>query len=946
MTSNKSIDFSYKKINNKNIYNKLDLNYLNLYPFPRELDILYNYNLLQIKDIDFFKGRWGHTSIVYNNKIYIFGGFDGNNYLNDLIEFDISSMKIKSIMYSNKNFIDIPSPRSNHTACLYDSNKLLIFGGNGLDSLYADTYILNLDDFNWTLIDELGPIVGSYHTGNLLNNNYLVLFGGLIQNEVTNKLYVLDISLNSWFEININRNLLKSRHFHMSGCNSSSSLDCNNIYKDKIIVFSGANNNDFENCIADLIEIDFERIFNKNINNNNKTNNKILEFNNSNIKINRFNYDNCLSDELIFDKEVKSNTRELLDNFPLPRWGGNLLSYKNKAYILIGGRDSYFKINLSDIWLLIKSKVDLKYYWFEVKLSNKNNIDSNKEFIPSRKFSTCLVESNLYIIGGYDNLNFINSIYVLNLQYIDEFITIFNKYNNAAIISNNKNLDTIYNYKYLNNICNKRFKLYDGYIKIENVKINVKEHLDLLNKEINDIYLYVYENFNPLIKDEQSLCDSNIECNLLYIKKIYNLIILNNNTVFLTSKFVFLKNIPHNDLIKSFINKLYKEEDKDLSIKYKCIDFTSFKLQNTLIHLFIELLCTGQMPLNLTFYDLFKICKMLEKLKFYEMTKVLTQNIIVKVSELDKEHDFIDKKYSLNCNSNLENFSNSNFMYFCKHNCNYFINKYYLNLNCNLIQNKNYFNSCNFSNTYLAIISKSIIYGVVKYDLDVEIRYIIEYIITNDLIYKDSLILFINNQFEKQYNSYDFSVYNKNYVCFIINILKASDNIILKKLNLKICNYLIDMLDRHNQEYSCLISYSFYKFSFFDYYEYFIIHIILLCSNQLNDIITRFLDYVYYLTQYIVNNNSNKLNELECIYKLLYKLLRNNKIYILSFKHKYNNFNIESNKDNLNAIFNHISKISKYIESNLNSNLFNINELKNKLLLIKNEIVDILNNLA
>jgi N-acetylneuraminic acid mutarotase len=70
--------------------------------------------------------RWGHTGTLINNSIIIFGGWDGENVLNDLYVFNLEKGEWNKIHNDN----DIcPSSRAGHTASLISNNEILIFAG-------------------------------------------------------------------------------------------------------------------------------------------------------------------------------------------------------------------------------------------------------------------------------------------------------------------------------------------------------------------------------------------------------------------------------------------------------------------------------------------------------------------------------------------------------------------------------------------------------------------------------------------------------------------------------------------------------------------------------------------------------------------------------------------------------------------------------------------------
>lgn len=79
----------------------------------------------KMKDSTFLT-RWGHTSAVYNNKIYVFGGRFCND-LNDILVLDPSRDQITNIKIQG----DSPKARRRHSACFLGSSMLIFGGFNG-----------------------------------------------------------------------------------------------------------------------------------------------------------------------------------------------------------------------------------------------------------------------------------------------------------------------------------------------------------------------------------------------------------------------------------------------------------------------------------------------------------------------------------------------------------------------------------------------------------------------------------------------------------------------------------------------------------------------------------------------------------------------------------------------------------------------------------------------
>ena len=70
-----------------------------------------------------FLTRWGHTSAVYDDKIYIFGG----RFCNDLNDILIADPQ-KDTITTARVYGELPKARRRHSACFL-GNSMLIFGG-------------------------------------------------------------------------------------------------------------------------------------------------------------------------------------------------------------------------------------------------------------------------------------------------------------------------------------------------------------------------------------------------------------------------------------------------------------------------------------------------------------------------------------------------------------------------------------------------------------------------------------------------------------------------------------------------------------------------------------------------------------------------------------------------------------------------------------------------
>jgi N-acetylneuraminic acid mutarotase len=121
-----------------------------------------------------------HSSIVFNNELYIFGG-KSNGYLNDLWRYDPVGNVWTQIQYlKNEN---VPSPRYGHK-CVVIENEMYVYGGydnNGF-TCGGDLYVFNLVELTWRRIELSGDVPAHcyHHTMCAIpDKQIIVVFGGI-----------------------------------------------------------------------------------------------------------------------------------------------------------------------------------------------------------------------------------------------------------------------------------------------------------------------------------------------------------------------------------------------------------------------------------------------------------------------------------------------------------------------------------------------------------------------------------------------------------------------------------------------------------------------------------------------------------------------------------------------------------------------------------------------
>ncbi|KTW30365.1 hypothetical protein T552_00838 [Pneumocystis carinii B80] len=138
--------------------------------------------------------RTNHIMITYQEKLYLFGGTNGNEWFNDVWVFDYKNLSWKEIACNGC----IPQPREGHSAALVD-DIIYIFGGRGLDgSDLGDLIAFKISTSRWYIFQNMGPSP-SPRSGHVLTSfgQKIIVLGGedsLNRIEDSSISYILDTS--------------------------------------------------------------------------------------------------------------------------------------------------------------------------------------------------------------------------------------------------------------------------------------------------------------------------------------------------------------------------------------------------------------------------------------------------------------------------------------------------------------------------------------------------------------------------------------------------------------------------------------------------------------------------------------------------------------------------------------------------------------------------------
>ena len=178
--------------------------------------------------------RSGHSAVIYNQSMYIFGGLGEYRY-NDMFKFDFQTQTWSEIKANNEE--KLPSKRCKHSACIYQ-NMMYIFGGWDSSGKLNDMYRYVFDRNEWELVQCTNPPPARSAHSVAIYQNFMYLFGGIGDNKY-NDMYRFSFKTNQWTTIN-QRNAPPRR----------SSYGGAHVYNDRLYVVCGLGCGKFNDCHA------------------------------------------------------------------------------------------------------------------------------------------------------------------------------------------------------------------------------------------------------------------------------------------------------------------------------------------------------------------------------------------------------------------------------------------------------------------------------------------------------------------------------------------------------------------------------------------------------------------------------------------------------------------------------------------------------------------------
>ncbi|XP_018330195.1 leucine-zipper-like transcriptional regulator 1 [Agrilus planipennis] len=150
--------------------------------------------------------RYHHSAVVHNSSMFVFGGYTGDIHSNSNLtnKNDLFEYKFNSGQWVEWRFVGIiPVPRSAHGAAVFD-NKLWVFAGYDGNARLNDMWTISLDGDSrtWEEVDQKGecpPTCCNFPVA--VARDSMFVFSGQSGAKITNSLFQFNFKSKTWTRI-------------------------------------------------------------------------------------------------------------------------------------------------------------------------------------------------------------------------------------------------------------------------------------------------------------------------------------------------------------------------------------------------------------------------------------------------------------------------------------------------------------------------------------------------------------------------------------------------------------------------------------------------------------------------------------------------------------------------------------------------------------------------
>ena len=208
----KSKSISKNKTNNISIgiFKKLSFNGMlavneNEIQKIKKKNIIHEVNII-ISDIKLAykpNSRMDFSLNKYENKVFLFGGLN-SNYLNDIWEYNLLNNKWEKITFNKKIDFNLPNPRFGHSSIIIDK-YLVIYGGLTLNINEEEIILFDLENyiFSYPKIKNKFEFPIRKNHICISSTKQMLIQGGITikNNEIQNTGFIFDITKNQYFKL-------------------------------------------------------------------------------------------------------------------------------------------------------------------------------------------------------------------------------------------------------------------------------------------------------------------------------------------------------------------------------------------------------------------------------------------------------------------------------------------------------------------------------------------------------------------------------------------------------------------------------------------------------------------------------------------------------------------------------------------------------------------------
>uniref|UniRef100_A0A0K2SV94 Multiple epidermal growth factor-like domains protein 8 n=1 Tax=Lepeophtheirus salmonis TaxID=72036 RepID=A0A0K2SV94_LEPSM len=152
------------------------------------------WHLLNPPQDTFFSPRTSHSSIVLENSIYFYGGYNLRYVLRDLISYDFETWK----KIEPQNNISWPPPLYGHAAVELDSGFVLFGGKDNHHIPSSQVWVYNVSTHSWKRMEKDMPIPLSSHAVARVNETLYIFGGSGVFGEFSSSMFTLQLSDWTW----------------------------------------------------------------------------------------------------------------------------------------------------------------------------------------------------------------------------------------------------------------------------------------------------------------------------------------------------------------------------------------------------------------------------------------------------------------------------------------------------------------------------------------------------------------------------------------------------------------------------------------------------------------------------------------------------------------------------------------------------------------------------